>query len=105
MLDVVDQNEFVGYSGLISYNLTSGTNRVNGTLNVYQIILYDQVEGSNTSVSEPIVNGTSAVIQEIGFMTPEAVESTDGIYLDQNLFKFKTGGDSVPISSKKTFLI
>ena len=87
LLLAVAQNEFVGFSGLITYNITSSTNRLNGTLDVYQL------QQAEADIKRP-----RNVI--LGFMTPEAVNSYSGIYLDQALFAFKTGGDTVPISSK-----
>lgn len=101
LLDVVSQNSFIGFSGLISYNITKLTNRINGTLNVYQIIESDQTFGQDSSYTGPYKNTNVAVYEIIGFMTPKSIDSTDGIFLDQELFKFKTGGDSVPISSKE----
>lgn len=89
LLEAVSQTAFVGFSGLISYN-QSTTSRVNGTLNVYQ------ASGEIMGVNHP-----NPIFVAIGFMTPYALESFNGIYLDQSLFHFKTGGDTVPISSKR----
>lgn len=100
LVNAVSQNSFIGFSGLISYNLTKSTNRVNGTLNVYQIVESYQTIGDDSSFLGPNRNTTMAVYEAIGFMIPKAVSNTDGIFLDQNLFHFKTGGDTVPISSK-----
>ncbi len=87
LLAAVSQNEFVGFSGLITYNMTNSTNRVNGTLDVYQL---QEINGNISRPRNKI----------IGFMTPQALNSYSGIYLDQSLFEFKSGGDTVPISSK-----
>lgn len=100
LLDAVSQNTFVGFSGLISYNQTKTTNRNNGTLNVYQIVESYQTVGEDSSYLGPDRNTDIAVYAAIGFMIPKAVSTTDGIFLDQSLFHFKTGGDTVPISSK-----
>lgn len=100
LLEAVSQNSFVGFSGLISYNRTKNTNRLNGTLNVYQVVESYQTAGRDSSYVGPQRNSTLAVYAVIGFMTPKAVSNTDGIFLDQSLFHFKTGGDTVPISSK-----
>lgn len=105
LLDAVSQNEFVGFSGLISYNITQNTNRVNGTLNVYQLIQSYQTVGDDSSFVGKGQNSTLSVYQSIGFMIPKAVYTTEGIFLDQSLFKFKTGGDTVPISSKTSKFI
>lgn len=99
LLQVVSQNSFIGFSGLIAYGAQPTTNRNNGTLNVYQIIQNSQRTGDDISYSGPELNATDAVYSIIGFMTPRALTSPNGIYLDQNLFHFKTGGNSVPISS------
>lgn len=104
LLDAVSQNSFIGFSGLISYNITRSTNRVNGTLNVYQIVEMGQTVNGDTSNSGPTFNSSSSVYQIIGFMIPKAVDNTEGIFLDQSLFHFKTGGDTVPISSKSEFI-
>lgn len=100
LVEAISQNEFIGFSGLISYNATGTTNRVNGTLNVYQIVQSYQTVGDDSSYLGPDRNSDLSVYEAIGFMTPKAIKSTDGIFLDQSLFHFKTGGDSVPISSK-----
>jgi hypothetical protein len=101
-MDAVSQNSFIGFSGLISYNITKGTNRVNGTLNVYQIVeSFQTVRNDSSNLNVNIRNTSIAVYQALGFMIPRAVNNTDGIFLDQFLFKFKTGGDTVPISSKE----
>lgn len=101
LMDAVSQNSFIGFSGLISYNVTKGTNRLNGTLNVYQIVeSFQTVKNDSDYLGEKGRNTSMSVYQIIGFMIPRAVNTTDGIFLDQSLFKFKTGGDTVPISSK-----
>ena len=100
LLDAVSQNSFIGFSGLISYNQTMTTNRVNGTLNVYQIVQSYETIGDDSSYLGPGRNSSLAVYEAIGFLTPKAISDTDGIFLDQSLFHFKTGGDTVPISSK-----
>lgn len=99
-MEAVSQNSFIGFSGLISYNLTKTTNRVNGTLNVYQMVQSYETVGDDSSYVGPYRNSALSVYQAIGFMTPKAVYTTDGIFLDQSLFHFKTGGDTVPISSR-----
>lgn len=99
-MDAVSQNSFVGFSGLISYNKTSSNNRVNGTLNVYQLVQSYETVGSDSSYLGSDRNTSLTVYQSIGFMIPRAIDTTDGIFLDQDLFHFKTGGDTVPISSK-----
>lgn len=96
LLAVVSQNEFVGFSGLITYNMTQSTNRLNGTLDVYQI----QPDENDTQETYSTRGNRRPKNVAIGFMTPSAVNSYSGIYLDQALFRFKTGGDTVPISSK-----
>ena len=101
LLEAVSQNSFVGFSGLISYNITQSTNRINGTLNVYQLIEEGQVVNEDTSNTGPRFTASSSVYEIIGFMIPKAVDTTEGIFLDQSLFRFKTGGNTVPISSKK----
>lgn len=89
LLSAVSQNEFVGFSGLITYNATNSTNRVNGTLDVFQLqVVNDRVNRPRNKM--------------LGFMTPRALTSYSGIYLDQSQFQFKTGGDTVPISSKSS---
>ena len=100
LLDAVSQNSFIGFSGLISYNITQTTGRVNGTLNVYQIVESEQTIGLDSSYTGPYRDTKEAVFEIIGFMTPKSLNSTDGIFLDQELFHLKTGGDTVPISSK-----
>lgn len=100
LLEAVNQNSFIGFSGLISYNITKSTNRVNGTLNVYQLVQYYQTVGTDSSFLGQPENSTLSVYQSIGFLIPRTIYTTDGIFLDQSLFKFKTGGDNVPISSK-----
>lgn len=99
LLNAVDQGEFIGFSGLISYNITKSTNRVNGTLNVYQLTNSYQAAGRDASILPSDQNLSLSIYQVVGFMIPRAVYTTDGIFLDQELFQFKTGGDTVPISS------
>lgn len=100
-MNAVSQNSFIGFSGLISYNITEGTNRVNGTLNVYQLVeSFQTVKNDSSYLGIKGRNSSISVYQAIGFMIPRAIYTTEGIFLDQNLFKFKTGGDTVPISSK-----
>lgn len=101
LLDAISQNSFIGFSGLISYNITRSTNRVNGTLNVYQLVQSYQTVGEDSSFLGENRNLTISVYQSIGFLIPRATETTEGIFLDQSLFHFKTGGDTVPISSKE----
>ena len=102
LMNAVSQNSFIGFSGLISYNITKGTNRVNGTLNVYQIVeSFQTVKNDSSYLGTKGENSSISVYQSIGFMIPRAINTTEGIFLDQSLFKFKTGGDTVPISSKK----
>lgn len=104
-MDAVSQNSFIGFSGLISYNVTKGTNRINGTLNVYQIVeSFQTVKNDSNYLGTEGRNSSISVYQSLGFMIPRAVNNTDGIFLDQSLFKFKTGGDTVPISSKSKSL-
>lgn len=98
-MKAVSQNSFVGFSGLISYNRTKTTNRVNGTLNIYQIVDSYQTILDDSSYLGPDRDSTLAVYEAIGFMIPKATYDTDGIFMDQSLFHFKTGGDTVPISS------
>lgn len=100
LVNAVSQNSFIGFSGLISYNRTKTTNRVNGTLNVYQIAESYQTIGDDSSYLGPHRNSTFAVFEVVGFMIPNAIYDTDGIFMDQNLFHFKTGGETVPISSR-----
>ena len=52
LLRAVSQNSFIGFSGLISYNRTT-TNRINGTLNVYQIVQSYQTVGQDSSYLVP----------------------------------------------------
>lgn len=105
LLEVVNQNSFIGFSGLISYNMTRSTNRVNGTLNVYQLVQYYQTVGNDSSFLGQPESSSVSVYQSIGFLIPRAIDTTEGIFLDQSLFRFKTGGDTVPISSNQKHYI
>jgi len=90
LISAMDQVPYIGYSGFISFNETFLNNRINGTLDVYQLVPVNETKSDLT------VPG----IVLIGYMIPASLQSYSGIYLDQNQFRFNTGGDSVPISGK-----
>lgn len=88
LIAAMSQIPYVGYTGYITFDQMNSTNRINGTLDVYQLV---PVEESQVHLTAP---GTIL----LGYMIPASLESYSGIYLDQNQFRFITGGNSVPIS-------